>query len=113
MSAAQISVPQVVSRKLSAVRGRRRLLTFLAGTSLAAAVFCGLLLAAMLLDWLMTPFESAPRVLLTATVLLGAPAVGLVVIAAWTVISNAFHAVRLAAAEMNASDGALKSWLAE
>lgn len=51
--------------------------------------------------------------ILTFSAVLGAPAVGLVVIAAWTVISNAFHAVRLAAAEMNASDGALKSWLAE
>jgi len=78
MSAAQISVPQVVSRKLSAVRGRRRLLTFLAGTTLAAAVFCGLLLAAMLLDWLTTPFSSAPRVLLTATVLLGGAAAFLI-----------------------------------
>lgn len=74
MSAAQISVPPAVSRKLSAVRGRRRLLTFVAGTALAAAVFCGLLLAALLLDWLTTPFDSAPRVLLTAIVLLGGAA---------------------------------------
>ena len=70
MSAAQIPVPQVVRHKLRAVRGRKRLLSILAGTALAAALFCGLLLAAMLLDWLITPFESAPRVLMTATVLL-------------------------------------------
>ena len=70
MSAAQISVPQVVGHKLRAVRGRKRLLSILAGTALAAALFCGLLVTAMLLDWLITPFESAPRVLMTATVLL-------------------------------------------
>lgn len=70
MSAAQISVPQVVGHKLRVVRTRRRWLAVLAGTAVAAALFCGLLLAAMLLDWLITPFESAPRVLMTATVLL-------------------------------------------
>ncbi|MBL8848753.1 MAG: hypothetical protein JNG89_03680, partial [Planctomycetaceae bacterium] len=70
MSAAQIPVPQAVSRKLNAVSGRRRWVSILAGTSLATALCCGLLLAAMLLDWLTTPFDSAPRIALTATVLL-------------------------------------------
>lgn len=74
MSAAQIAVPQGVTRKLHAVRGRRRWLTLVSGAALAGAVCAGLLLAAMLLDWLVTPFDSRLRVVLTTIVLVAGAA---------------------------------------
>jgi phosphatidylglycerophosphate synthase len=52
-------------------------------------------------------------VMLTVAALFGAPAAGLFAVAAWTALSVAFHAVRLAMAEFSAPEGALKSWLAE
>lgn len=52
-------------------------------------------------------------VMLTASAIVGAPALGLAAVAAWTALSVAFHLVRLGAAELSAPQGALKSWLAE
>jgi phosphatidylglycerophosphate synthase len=51
--------------------------------------------------------------ILTVSALAGAPAVGLYVVAIWTVLSVAFHLVRLAMAELAATGRELKSWLAE
>lgn len=51
--------------------------------------------------------------ILTAATLAGAPGAGFVLVAVWTVLSVLFHFVRVIAAEMQASGGALRSWLAE
>ncbi|MEL7030085.1 MAG: CDP-alcohol phosphatidyltransferase family protein, partial [Pseudomonadota bacterium] len=56
-------------------------------------------------------------VMLTIAALIGAPLAGLYAVAVWTVLSNAFHAVRAVAAEMRRSEAGrapgLHSWLAD
>lgn len=51
--------------------------------------------------------------MLTFATLAGAPALGFLAVALWTVASVAFHAARLIAAEAAAPSRPLKSWLAE
>lgn len=61
---------------------------------------------------LITARRNPNMVILFAGTLLGRPDMGLIAVAAWTILSCAFHAVRLAQAEMRHRHGkAVKSWL--
>ncbi len=52
--------------------------------------------------------------ILTAAALVGRPAAGLVLVASWTIVSLAFHAVRIAQAALRRASGTpLVSWLTE
>ena len=76
MSTSPIVVPRLIDRTLNAVRGRAQAFGLVSGVLLAAALFGGLLLSAMAIDWLVTPFSPVFRVLLTSITLIGG-AVGL------------------------------------
>lgn len=63
---------------------------------------------------LITARRNPNMVLLTASVLLGRPDIGLLAVALWTVVSLAFHLVRcVQAARAQRRRGRLVSWLAE
>lgn len=72
MSTSPIVVPRLIDRKLNAIRGREQAISVLSGAILSTALFCVLLLGAMAVDWLTTPFSPLFRVLITSTTLIGA-----------------------------------------
>ncbi|WP_010584302.1 hypothetical protein [Schlesneria paludicola] len=70
MSTSPIVVPRLIDRKLNAVRGREQAMRVLSGALVSTTLFCVLLLGAMAVDWLSTPFSLMIRVLITLTALI-------------------------------------------
>ena len=96
MATEQTSVSQADSRAEGRAFPGHAARLLLAGTVQAVAVFAGLLLAVMLLDWLFTPFETTARIAMTFGVLLAG-------IAAWFVFGLLPATSRKSAAQATTS----------
>ena len=63
------SLPAVIQEKLTSIRRQEMWVRVQTGLMISGAVFLGLLICSLFLDWSFTLFETAPRLLLSLSVL--------------------------------------------